>query len=112
MKRVLASMTATLAVVMISAGCGFVRAPVVPPTGLLFTDIKAPLDHDYGGTQASGLRTGTSESMSILGLVALGDASTNSAARSANLQTIHYADYEYFNILGVYQRYRTVVHGE
>jgi len=50
--------------------------------------------------------------MCILGLVATGDASTEAAAREGGISTIHSADYSYFNVLGVYQRYETIVHGE
>lgn len=96
------------------AGLGLnacIVAPVVPPIGIAFTEINAPLDVDFDQTKIT-TRSGMSESMSILGLVALGDASAKAAADNGTLKQIHHADYEYFNVLGVYQRYRTVVYGE
>lgn len=84
----------------------------MPPTGWIYTDITAPLDYNMEETRTSGLRSGRAETMSVLRLVALGDASINAAARSGNLQTVHHADYEYFNVLFVYERYRTIVYGE
>jgi hypothetical protein len=96
-------------VASISTGC--LRAPVVPPTGAVYTNIKAPLDHDFDQTKAN-LRQGKSRSICVLGLIAGGDASIETAARNANLQVIHSADYEYTNILGIYQEYVTIVRGE
>ena len=90
---------------------GCLVAPVVPPIGFAFTDIQAPLDIDYDPTVVDG-EVGISESISILGLIAIGDASAKTAAHDARITTIEHADYEYFNVLGVFQRYRTVVSGK
>ena len=90
---------------------GCLRAPVVPPIGVAFSEFNAPLDHDFDETAVSQ-RKGVSESISILGLVALGDASTAAAAKQGGLSRIDHADYEYYNVVGVYQRYRTVVYGK
>ncbi|MCC5876147.1 MAG: TRL-like family protein [Candidatus Sumerlaeia bacterium] len=92
-----------------TSGC--LVAPVMPPPGMLYTDYKAPLDFDMNATK-NATRRGESETMSILGLVALGDGSVKTAAQNGGITTIHSADYEYFNIIGVYQRYRTVVYGD
>ncbi len=86
-------------------------APVIPPVGLAYSNLQAPLDIDYHASPVVG-KHGTSESMAILGLVALGDASAATAAQNGGIKTIDHADYEYFNVLGVYQRYRTVVYGD
>lgn len=90
---------------------GCLGAPVVPPYGIVYTNYKAPLDVDYDPTTIGG-KDGYSQTESVLGLVAWGDASGAAAAEDAGIKTIHHADYEYFNVLGVYQRYRTVVYGE
>lgn len=90
---------------------GCLVAPVVPPLGTVFTEIQAPLDITYDGSAVTG-KSGVSESMAILGLVAIGDASANAAAKEGNITTINHADYEFFNVMGVYQRYRTVVYGQ
>lgn len=106
-------LAALAGVALLSTGC--LRAPVIPPTGFLFTDIQAPLDHDFDETRVlnQGVTTlsGKSRSISILGLVAVGDASANAAARDGNLAVIQSADYKYKNVLGVYQEYVTVVYG-
>lgn len=108
MKRIALAVSCALAAV---AFTGCLRAPVIPPPGIIFTDYSAPLDHDFDRTQV-GMRTGTAETISILGLVALGDASTRTAASNGGITTVHGADYNYFNVLGVYQKFELVVHGE
>ena len=108
MKRLL------LTLVVVCAGLfaqGCLVAPVIPPYGIIFSDLQAPLDYDSNATIVS-TRSGESTSTSILGLIATGDASLNSAARNGNLSVIHYADYKYTNIVGVIQTYTTVVYGE
>jgi len=59
-----------------------------------------------------GLKKGESSSMCILGLVAVGDASTHEAAKNGGVTTIQTADYSYTNVLGIYQEYRTIVYGD
>ena len=90
---------------------GCLSAPVVPPIGIIYTELRAPLDVDYQATPVTG-KSGSAESMSILGLVATGDASAKAAADNGGIKKIEHADYYYFNVLGVVQRYRTVVYGE
>ena len=90
---------------------GCIQAPLVPPTGSVYSGFIVPLDLDFENTDL-GSKTGKSESTSILGLVAWGDASSAAAARNGGISNLKHADYEYFHVLGVYQRYRTVVYGD
>lgn len=90
---------------------GCLRAPVIPPQGWIYSEFKAPLDIDYNKTPVTG-KMGSAESISILGCVALGDASAKEAAARGGITTIEHADYSYFNVLGVIQRYNTVVYGQ
>ena len=57
-------------------------------------------------------KVGTAEVTSILGLVATGDASINTAAQSAGITRISHVDYEAKSILGVYAKYTVYVYGE
>jgi hypothetical protein len=43
---------------------------------------------------------------------ATGDASITAAATNGGITKIHHVDHETLNILGIYARYVTVVHGE
>ena len=88
-----------------STGC--IGAPVVPPLGLVYTQIGAPLSLKG---QPGGKR-GESEVVAILGLVSTGDASVRAAAKNGGITNVTHVDYEFQNVLGVYQRYTTVVYG-
>jgi hypothetical protein len=90
---------------------GCYSAPVIPPVGYIYSDYKAPLDADYDKTEV-GMKSGSAESISILGLFATGDCSAKTAADNGGIHTIQGADYTFFNVLGVYQRFNTVVYGE
>ena len=96
--------------VLLVSGCAYV-APVVPPLGWIYSDISAPIDTDANQTTVAP-KVGESESMSILGLVALGDASIRTASANANISKIDHVDYSYFNVLFVYQKFTTRVYGE
>lgn len=87
---------------------GCIAAPVVPPLGIVYTDIEAPL----APKGEAGSKRGTSTVVSILGLVSTGDASVKAAASSGGISEVKLVDYEFTNVLGVYQRYTTVVYGD
>lgn len=97
-----------LAVAGLLAGC-FV-SPVMPPIGFIYHQTNVPVDLAFDETSI-GPRTGSAESMSILGLVAIGDARIETAARNGNVAVVQHVDAELFNVLGVYQRYTTHVRG-
>jgi hypothetical protein len=91
-------------------GCVF-QAPVIPPTGAVYMSAKAPLDIDVAATDL-GTKDGQATSHSVLFLVAWGDASVGAAARAGGLKKIKHVDYDYFNILGVYQEFTTIAYGD
>jgi hypothetical protein len=45
-------------------------------------------------------------------LIATGDASIDSAAKSAGIKTIHHVDYQSKSILGLYAEFTVIVYGE
>jgi hypothetical protein len=58
-------------------------------------------------------KTGEACAHGVLGLVAWGDASQDTAARNGGLTTVHAADEKRTGVLGfVYRKYCTVVSGE
>lgn len=109
MARVVAIGVACCFAVVLMSGC--MVAPVVPPAGGIYNDWKAPLNYEQQGNQF-GLKTGTASTGSILGLVAWGDGSIRAAAANGGITKVNNADYEYFNVIGIYQRYTTIVYGE
>lgn len=105
-------MKKTCAVVMLgamlavfAAGCA---TPV--PLGLIYTEVKMPVAG--GGPVTEDLKVGTSECQSVLGLVALGDASISAAKRAAGITEIAYVEWEVQNILGFIGKYKTTVYGK
>lgn len=103
---------AFLAPLVALGGCAaWYTAPVVPPGGLIYSKISAPIDTD-ANTTAPGSKKGTAMSQSICGLVAWGDCSGATAAANGGLSKINHLDYEFFNILGVYSEFTTRAHGE
>jgi TRL-like protein family len=88
------------------AGC--IAAPVVPPTGLVYTDIQAPLTF----RAEPSTKRGTASTSSILGLFAWGDGGVNAAAHNGAIHDVKQVEYEFLNVIGVYQRYTTVVYGD
>ncbi|MCD6569191.1 MAG: TRL-like family protein [Deltaproteobacteria bacterium] len=87
-------------------GCAAVAmAPVMG----LYTDVQAP----YTATSnPSYSKVGTATCTSILGLIATGDASIETAAKNAGIKKIHHVDYNAKNILGIYAEYTVYVYGE
>jgi len=95
-----------------AVGCAeFGRAPVMPPVGLIYTDVTAPLDVDLDRTQL-GTKSGRASASSILGLFATGDSSTAAAARNGGLRVINHADYKMTSILSLFTTHTTIVYGD
>jgi hypothetical protein len=87
-------------------GCAVVKSPV---TGLIYSDVKAP----FAVTSNTGAdKVGTAQAKSILGIVGIGDASIETAAKSAGITRIHHVDEHITGILGIYATYTVVVYGE
>lgn len=111
MKRLVLLMLAVFVCLGV-VGCNLYNTPVMPPQGWIVSNIKAPLSADNTGVKVNEQqKTGMAEVENYLGIISVGDCSIEEAADDGNLTTIDYADYEYFNVLGVYQRFTVKVHG-
>lgn len=97
---------AVIAVSLSLSGCAVVATPAL---GTIYTDVKAPI---MATSNSLGSKVGTGEVTSILGAVATGDASIQSAAQSAGITRISHVDYESTNILGIFATYTVYVYGE
>lgn len=86
-------------------------APVMPPGGNVYSMIAAPLDIDANNTDM-GSKTGEAETMSICGLIAMGDCSVEAAAKKGGIKTVKHLDYKYMNVLGIYQKFTVVAKGD
>lgn len=80
------------------------------PFGGIYTGVKGPISAGDGPVKFS--KIGKSEAKSILGIVATGDCSIDTAARNGGIKTIKYVDWEVENILGIVGTYTTIVYGD
>jgi hypothetical protein len=105
MKKIKSILVMSIAAAMFT-GCAIVKTPL---TGFIYTDVKAPLT----ATNNSGsTKVGTAKASSILGIVATGDASIETAAKSAGITKIHHIDEHGKSILGIVADYEVIVYGE
>jgi hypothetical protein len=88
------------------SGCAALgRAPV---TGIFYSDLQDGITATYSQRPA---KRGEACATSILGLVATGDASINTARTNGNINAVSSVDYSTSNILGVYAKYCIIVRG-
>jgi len=94
-----------LAILLI--GCAAMA--ISPVTGSLYTDVSGPVTATAHSTYS---KVGTASCESILGIIAIGDASIETAAKNGEITKIHHIDYRSTNILGIYAKYTIYVYGE
>ena len=104
MRRTIATFTA-FAILLFVMGCA---TPF--PWGSLYTELKLPV----AVTTNSGTPTkvGTSKCISVLTLIAIGDASIEAAKKDGGITKVHHVDWEVENILGIIGKYKVTVYGE
>lgn len=100
MKKLFAAAIAAL----LFTGC--IKAPLM---GAVYTDIK---DGMAVTGNAGSSKVGTAEAKGYVGVVALGDASIQAAAREAGITRIHHVDYQAKSYVGVYTVYTIIVYGD
>ena len=57
-------------------------------------------------------KTGKACTKNVLALYSWGDASIDAARKNAGIKKVAYIDNSYFNVLGIYQEYCTLVRGK
>ncbi|MCL2726639.1 MAG: TRL-like family protein [Polyangiaceae bacterium] len=102
----LTSLVALAGLVALSSGCAMSASPV---TGFIYNGSQA---HQSSTSNNIGAKRGESCSSSIVGWIAMGDASAASAAAAGGITKISVVDTQVMSILGIYAKYCTVVHGE
>jgi len=108
MKKVVALSVVAAILALFVFGCA---ASTPPVPGYLYTQVKSATA--VGPASPAGeLKSGEACVISILGLVATGDASIEAAKTAGQINSIAYVDYTGFSILGVYAKYCTVVYGK
>jgi hypothetical protein len=107
--RKLIAAVATLMTIAFVSGC--YSAPVMPPTGVIYSNIDAPTSLSIGG-QDLGTRRGEASCVSLLGLFAWGDCSAKAAADDGAINELKQLDYNFFNFLFVWQSLTTIAYGD
>ena len=107
MRKTVTYLVLVLLSVALMTGCAAMA--VSPVTGFLYTDVKAPVAVTANPTYS---KSGTAKCSSILGFVATGDCSIETAMKDGGITKVHHVDHESTNILGIYAEYTVIVYGE
>ena len=78
------------------------------PVGSVFTNVQLPV---AATSNAQASKSGSATCASILGLVATGDCSMETAKKNGNITSVAHADWKANNILGIFGNYELTVHG-
>ena len=78
------------------------------PVGAIYTEVKLPVAVT---SDKKSTKVGVAECKSILGLVAIGDASIEAAKKNGGITTVTHIDWDVENILGVVGKYKCTVYG-
>jgi len=85
------------------SGCA--KAPVA---GVIYTDVQDAVNATYSQRPT---KLGTACANSYLGLIAMGDASINTARENGHINSVSSVDYSTWSILGLYTKYCVNVRG-
>ena len=103
MKKKLIMLTSILTISIFS-GCA-----VRPNQALIYSNTTTPVN----ATSNTGVKRGVSdECVNILGIVASGDCSINSAKKNGQISKVSTVDWRGINVLNVYSRGNTIITGE
>lgn len=105
---------ATLFVMLLLQGCSLApKAPFVPSTGLIYTDIKAPLSLEYNEQKVIKThgQASTTHVAFYIFRFAIGDASLNKAIKEGMLKNAAYVDYEWSSIFGIFGKLKVNAYG-
>ena len=105
MRRVGNHLVLTLLCAALLAGCAIGLGPVVAPITI---NMKGPVS---AGPAPTSPKIGRAEAWGIL-VFSTGDASISAAMLNGGITRIHHVDHETQNILGIWAKYTTIVHGE
>ncbi|MCC2637134.1 MAG: Protein trl tRNA-associated locus protein [Moraxellaceae bacterium] len=86
-------------------GCAVVASPT---TGWLYTSVQGPVTTG-NGTDAS--KSGKACATNVLGLIAIGDASTDAAKKAGGITNVASVDHDSMSVLGLFGTFCTVVKG-
>jgi hypothetical protein len=106
--KTIPKLAAVAALLAMTIGCA-TASPTQPMPGFIYSDVKAPLEANNGDF---GSKKGTAMMKSILGLVAIGDASIRTAAANGNISIVKHVDFHAMSVLGIYGEFTVTVYGD
>jgi TRL-like protein family len=101
-------LAATALSLLASSGCAMANGGTTFATGTIYSGYKSG---GQLGTAQVG-KTGEACVSSILGAIAMGDASIETAKKAGGITQVAHVDHEQFSVLGVYATSCTIVHGQ
>jgi len=105
MKKIVLSLSAVTALTLASCSTISTGAGI----GAIYTGVT---EGQIATSNTVGTKVGTSSSVGVLGIVAIGDASIQKAAKEAGIKKISHVDVKKTGVLGLFAQYKTVVYGE
>ena len=108
MKRTVGNFALFLFLTTCLMGCA-TTALYTPTPGILLTNVQGPITATAHPTYS---KSGTASSLSILGLIGVGNASISSATQKAGITTIHHVDYKLTSFLVLFTKYTVTVYGD
>lgn len=103
MKKVIVAMA------FLMAAFGFTGCSAVGMVGGIYTGYDAPFAVT---SNEIGTKVGTASTVSVLGLVAVGDGSVDLAAKKAGIKKISHVDVKTLSVLGLFTKHTYIVYGE
>lgn len=98
-------MLTILVIGFMTTSCAMIATP---HGGMLFTDAKS---NSNVATGVKAKKMGTACTVGVIGIVT-GDSSVATAMKNGKISKVSYVDHTVNNILGVYNKYCTVVYGK
>lgn len=101
----------SLALVALSALLFTSCATIATPAGMgaLYTDMQSG---ETATSNTVGNKVGTAEAVNYLGLLVMGDASINTAAKKAGIKKISHIDSQKTTVFGIFSKYTIFVYGQ
>jgi len=87
-------------------GCAYAVSPV---TGVLYNEVDGPIAATSAPTSS---QVGAASCYSLFGLIGIGDASIETAARNGSITKIHHVDFSSTSLLGIFAKFTIKVYGE
>jgi len=102
------------AILLTGCAVGLSTGVTSAPIPMLFADYQVPamrLQAPEGETTMTS-KVGEAKAINVLGIVAIGDASIQTAMKSGQITKIHHVDCKVYSILGIFCEVTMLVYGE